>query len=220
MSVVTDPKVAEALPQLLTEWRAQKRWADMRPQTRSLHHNILESFLRNGHPPDVGDAKQTLLEDLQQRDLIVLDGDAIQHAYPFAAIAMPHEVTIEGVTNFTVCAIDAFGVPAMVGLPGRVRTECANCGGLISVSIGGEGLDLDATEPQEARIWAGIVEITGCAASSQCQSMLGFCGKAHLEEWRGKQIQETVGFSLSAEQALQAGAAIFRPFIQWAAIAA
>ncbi|KKM06953.1 hypothetical protein LCGC14_1738790 [marine sediment metagenome] len=59
----------------------------------------------------------------------------------------------------------------------------------------------------------GRVEDGECAASSQCQSMIGFCSEAHLESWRGQQSGDTNGFSFSAAQALQAGSATFRPFM-------
>ncbi|WP_139784832.1 hypothetical protein [Roseovarius sp. A-2] len=65
---------------------------------------ILNSFLKLGRPPEIETQDAALLEDLQQRDLIVVNGNAIQHAYPIAASAMPHSVTIAGVKNFNVCA--------------------------------------------------------------------------------------------------------------------
>lgn len=213
MSVVTDPDVAHALPQLLTDWRARKQWGTISRSARDLHMTILKAFLNHGHPPEVDPQDKALLDDLEARDLFVMDGDTIQHAYPFSAIDMPHSVTIAGVTNHTVCAIDAFGASAMVGLPGEVRFDCGECGDSVSVKIGGQGLTLLEAKPQDARIWAGVVEDGECAASSQCQSMIGFCSEAHLESWQGQQTGDTVGFSFSAAQALQVGSATFRPFM-------
>lgn len=217
MSVVTDPDVANALPQLLTDWRARKQWGTMSPSVCDLHMTIMKTFLNHGHPPEVGPQDKALLDDLEARDLIIMDGDTIQHAYPFSATEMSYTVAIAGVTNFTVCAIDAFGTSAMVGLPGKAGLGCADCGDLVSVSIGGQGLILLEAKPQDARIWAGVVEDGGCAAFSQCRSMLAFCSQAHLENWQGQQAGDTVGFSFSAAQALQAGAALFRPFMARAA---
>lgn len=213
MSGVTDPIVADALAQLLPEWRARKRWGDMEPRSRALHFDILNSFLKHSRPPELDSIDRAVVEDLQERDLIILDDNTIQHAYPFSDVTMPHAVTINGVTNFTVCAIDALGAPAMVESAGRVRLECATCGDPVSILIGDRGLKLDAADPANARIWAGVVETGSCAASSQCQSMLGFCSLVHLEQWREKQPQPTMGFSFNPEQALQAGVAIFRPFM-------
>ena len=213
MSVVTDPDVTDALPQLLTEWRARKQWDTMSVPARDLHLAILKAFLNHGQPPKVDPQDKALLNDLEARDLIVMDDETIRHAYPFSNSNMPHSVTIAGITNHTVCAIDAFGASAMVGLPGEVRFDCGACGDCVSVKIGDQGLTLLEAEPQDARIWAGIVEDGGCAASSQCQSMIGFCSEAHLESWRGQQSGDTVGFSFSAAQALQAGSATFRPFM-------
>lgn len=211
MSVVTDPIVADALPELLQEWRAKKRWGDISPRTKAFHWDILVSFLNHGRPPDIAGIDPAILSDLQDRDLLVLDGNAVSHAYPFSNRRMPHTVTINGVTNSTVCAIDAFGAPAMVGSEGQICLECAVCGHAILIEIGDKGLELKSG-PDDVRIWAGIGETGNCAATSNCQSMLGFCSVAHLKVWRDKQPQPTRGFAFSPKQALQAGAALFRPF--------
>ena len=214
MSVVTDPEVATALPQLLTEWRARKRWDDLAPAVLVFHAHILDSFLKHGHPPSLKGVDEATLEKLQEHDLIVLNDGAIEHTYPFAATPMPHTVTINSVTNFNVCALDAFGASAMVGALGHVRLDCAACGDSISVSIGKDGLVLNAAMPEDARIWAGIVASGECAASSQCQSMLGFCSQTHLDQWRAAQSDQNKGFCFDSTQALQAGAALFRPFMR------
>lgn len=214
MTVVTDPEVAAALPQLLTQWRARKRWDDLAPSASAVHAQILDSFLRHGHPPKLDGIDEVSRKNLQERDLIVLKDGDIVHAYPFSAVAMPHSVTIGGITNFNVCALDAFGTPAMIGAPGEVRLTCAVCKDPITALIGENGLTLNAATPKDARIWAGIVESGECAASSQCQSMLGFCSQAHLDKWLAAQPRKTQGFSFDPAQALQAGAALFRPFMQ------
>lgn len=216
MSGVTDPIVTSALPRLLPEWRMRKRWEDMEPRSRAFHLEILNSFMSHGCPPGLDGIDCTIVEDLIERDLIVLDGKTIQHAYPFSSLAMPHTVTVNGVTNFTVCAIDAFGAPAMAGSAGHIRLECATCCDPVSIAVGAKGMKLDAITPAHARIWAGVVETGSCAATSQCRSMLGFCSLSHLEGWRKAQPQPAIGFSFTPEQALHAGAAILRPFMSLA----
>ncbi|VAV96489.1 hypothetical protein MNBD_ALPHA07-1033 [hydrothermal vent metagenome] len=214
MSVVSDARVAEALPQLLTEWRMKKRWDDMPPQTRALHQKLLIGYLTTGAPPGIAGLNPAILEDLQQRDLIVLRDGALQSAYPFSTRKTGHKVRINGITNFCVCAIDALGAPAMAEKAAQVALNCAVCDAAITVRIGGAGLELQQAAPKDARIWAGIIPIKGCAADTQCQSMLAFCGDQHLNHWRGQQPGPTNGFAFSIAQALQAGAAIFRPFLQ------
>ena len=214
MSVVTDALVAKALPQLLTEWRMKKRWADMPGQTRALHQKLLRGYLTTGTPPGIADLSPSILEDLQQRDLIVLKNGALQSAYPFSTRKTDHKVRINGITNYCVCAIDALGAPAMAGTSAQVALNCAVCDAAITARIGGAGLELNQSEPTDARIWAGIIPINGCAADTQCQSMLAFCGETHLHHWQGQQPSPTNGFSFTTLQALQAGAAIFRPFLQ------
>ena len=218
MSVVSDAHVAEALPQLLTEWRMKKRWDDMPLQTRDLHRQVLWAYLTKGVPLDIADLSPASLEDLQQRDLIVLRDGALQSAYPFSTRETDHKARINGISNFCVCAIDALGAPAMAEASGHVALNCAVCATAITVRIGGAGLELQQAAPNDARIWAAILPIKGCAANTQCKSMLAFCGEAHLHHWRGQQPTKTTGFAFSITQALQAGAAIFRPFLQGARV--
>ncbi len=218
MSVVTDAGVAKALPRLLTKWRMKKRWDDMPPQTRALHQKLLMGYLTNGAPPDIADLNPATLEDLQQRDLIVLQDGSLQSAYPFSTRKTGHKARINGISNFCVCAIDALGAPAMAGQAGQVDLSCAVCNTAITVRIGASGLELQQASPKEARIWAGIIPIKGCAADTQCQSMLAFCGDEHLQNWRDQQPTPTNGFAFTTLQALQAGAAIFRPFLQGARV--
>jgi len=214
MSVVSDAGVATALPLLLTEWRMKKRWGDMSPQTRALHQQVLGTYLTTGAPPNIASLNPAILEDLQQRDLIVLQDGALQSTYPFSTRKTGHEARINGISNHCVCAIDALGAPAMAAQAGQVALNCAVCSVAITVRIGGAGLDLQQASPKDARIWAAILPIKGCAADTQCQSMLAFCGDQHLQYWRDQQPNPTNGFSFTTLQALQAGAAIFRPFLQ------
>jgi hypothetical protein len=217
MSVISDRYVANALPKLLTEWRMKKRWSDMPPEARTLHANILKSYLATGGPPEITDLNPAMLEDLQQRDLIVVKQGAIHSAYPFSSVPTAHRVHMRGISNFCVCAIDALGAPCMAGAAAHVDLECAQCGHKISIRIDGAENVLEQSDPAHARIWAGTVQIEGCAATTQCQSMLAYCSEAHLQEWRSAQPITTNGFSFSIEQAVQAGAAIFRPFLPRAA---
>ncbi|PCH66321.1 MAG: hypothetical protein COC12_13300 [Rhodobacteraceae bacterium] len=80
-------------------------------------------------------------------------------------------------------------------------------------STTGTGLAIDRVHPENARIWAGVAPVAGCAATSQCQSMLLFCNPGHHEDWRKTNAPNGRGYNLSPAQALQLGAAIFRPFL-------
>jgi alkylmercury lyase-like protein len=213
MSVVNDRAVAAALPQLLTEWRMKKRWNTLSDETRSLHRDILQSYLQTGAPPNIEGLNADMIQDLCARDLIVMNDASIASAYPFSTAPTLHSVEINGVQVASVCAIDALGTGAMVGAASKVTSHCATCGMGISVEIANDGLTVLHSIPNAPRVWAGIVAISGCAATTQCQSMLMFCNQGHLDEWLNRAKDKPDGFNFSILHAVQAGAAIFRPFL-------
>lgn len=212
MSLVTDETVASALPRVLTESRIHKRWGEMSGAVRAAHTTILRKYISAGQPPKLEDLDSELLQNLAERDLIVLRAERIHAAYPFSTVPTRHSVTIDGVETAAVCAIDALGTAAMVHRPVAVSSTCPQCEAKLEVSIAADGLTVEACHPDTARVWAGIVPIKGTAADTQCQSMLMFCSEAHLEDWR-KARPNSEGFSLSVQQGTQLGAAMFAPFL-------
>jgi hypothetical protein len=94
-----------------------------------------------------------------------------------------------------------------------VTSQCASCKSDIVINLSNDGLTIENTSPADPRVWAGIVEISGCAANTQCQSMQMFCNQQHLDIWLRNKTQSPDGYDFNVEQAVQAGAAIFRPFL-------
>ncbi len=220
LSVVSDPLVVEALDALLTEWRMRKRWHDLPAAHRRLHRAILRGYLGAGVPPsladmtgDFGDLVELALEDLAKRDLILLDSGKVAGAYPFTSRTARHSVEIAGREIAAMCAIDALGAAAMARQDARVRGCCAHCDAPIEIDVAEAGLAIARVQPAKALIWAGVTPVLGCAADTQCQSMLLFCERAHLDAWRADNAPRGEGFCLTPAQALQLGAAIFRPFL-------
>jgi Alkylmercury lyase len=219
-SVVSDPRVSEALGALLSDWRMAKRWDDLPPDHRRLHRAILHGYLQAGEAPgrvelaaDFGDATDAILDDLVARDLIVLETGEIVGAYPFTSRLSRHMVEIGGQDIAAMCAIDALGAGAMARRDAQLRADCAECGALIRVAIVAEGLEIARVTPEGMMIWAGVEPVAGCAADTQCRSMLMFCNLDHLEAWRAVHAPRGTGFHLTPAQALELGAAIFRPFL-------
>jgi len=213
MTVVRDKAVADALPHLLTEWRMKKRWATIDKQTLSLHRAILNAYLETGTPPDTEGLRIEQLDDLCDRDLVVMEGNAISAAYPFSTASTLHNVEIDNISIANVCAIDALGSGAMAHKAACVTSQCATCKNDIVIKLSDDGLTVENTSPSAPRVWAGIVPNSGCAANTQCQSMLMFCNQLHLDDWICTKKQKPDGFDFSIEQAVQLGAAIFRPFL-------
>jgi mercuric reductase len=220
LSIVFDPLVTEALGALLTDWTKRKRWHDLSPAHRHLHRAILHAYLKSGKPPSneemsnlIGGVAGPGLEDLAGRDLIVLDGGEIVGAYPFTSRPSVHRVEIDQNEIAAMCAIDALGAGAMARSDARVRSRCARCNAPIKIDIVEHGLAIRSVKPASALVWAGSVEASGCAADTQCATMLFFCDRTHLEDWRTANSADGVGYCLTPAQALQLGGAIFRPFL-------
>jgi hypothetical protein len=191
----------------------KKRWATIDRQTLSLHRAILDAYLETGAPPDTKELKIKQLDELCDRDLIVMNGDVISAAYPFSTTPTLHKVEINDITIANVCAIDALGSGAMAHKAVCVTSQCATCKNDIVIQLSDDGLTVENTSPAAPRVWAGIVPISGCAANTQCQSMLMFCNQQHLDDWIRTKKQKPDGFDFNVEQAVQLGAAIFRPFL-------
>ena len=100
----------------------------------------------------------------------------------------------------------------MTGHETTVQSSCPECEGQIKVSINRDGLEVEAVHPEATVIWAAVSDVNGCAAKTQCQSMLAFCCDEHLEAWKRGRPAGT-GFRLTPEKATQIGAAVFLPFV-------
>lgn len=221
-SVVSDGYVAKALEALMTAERMADRWDGITPQELAIHRLVLLGFVRAGMPPTLNDLKmstgQTLvdlrssLRSLQRRDLVLFEDDVIVAAYPFSAAPTQHRVSLGGRRINAICVIDALGTAAMTGHETTVQSACPECERQIKVSINRDGLEVEAVHPEATVIWAEVSDVNGCAAKTQCQSMLAFCCDEHLEEWkRGKPAG--TGFRLTPEKATQIGAAVFLLFV-------
>jgi hypothetical protein len=209
---VTSAPVKEALAALLTEARLGRRWRGLTGESRSAHARILHAFVASGRPPEISTFPGHVLADLERRDLVHAGDGRISVAYPFATEATDFLVTVEGLNNHAVCAIDALGVAAMTGKAARVSCLCPICGTAVETTVADDGLAHEGTTHPDARIWTGVMHVGACAADSQCKSMRLFCCAEHLAEWRESRPEMT-GFDLSLAEGIQLGAAIFKPFL-------
>lgn len=133
-SVVTDEHVKVALRSLLTVERMASRWNGITNEVRDLHLLVLRGYIATGGAPSSESLArsmgldrariQSLLLDLEHRDLILLNGSDITGAYPFSSNPSRHQVVIDGRAIPAICAIDALGTAAMIGQPVQVSSTC------------------------------------------------------------------------------------------------
>ena len=184
---------------------------------RTVHQAVLHSFAATGSPPDrevLDDAARPFdtgqaLSELAVGDYLCLDhAGHITAAYPFSATATPHTVQISGGARaYSMCAIDALGISAMLGASVLIRSADPSTGEPIAVAIDGSST---VWEPDTAVVFAGR-EASGCEGSSAaicCGHMNFFTSHATAAAWAASHPEITGGI-LSQRWALEIGQQIF-----------
>jgi hypothetical protein len=194
------------------------RGADLRPHENAVRKAILKAFAANGKAPGVqelahafGLPLKSVLEachTLAASDLIVWKDKTthIASAYPFSGVPTAHQVRLGGHTpRYAMCAIDALGIPFMLGQGAHILSACFFCHQPVTVDIE-EGL-LHRAHPATLVIWDSDREGI-CVAEARCPLMNFFCDEEHLQEWRVTSPYEQ-GTHLRLAEALEVGKAAF-----------
>jgi alkylmercury lyase-like protein len=120
------------------------KWAERAalsaPARRALGE-ILDRFVAEGAPIEIATLRHGgAVEELDERDLIYLSDGRVVAAYPWSGTPTPF-VTIlaDGRERWACCAIDALGVPAMLGQPVTVRTACHHCAERFDLAVTPDG---------------------------------------------------------------------------------
>lgn len=110
-----------------------------------MHQAVLRHFAVTGSAPETavlepvttaGRTAAEVLAELAREDFLTLGPDGrIRAAYPFSAVPTPHRVTIAGgVQVWSMCAIDALGIPAMLGRDAVIASADPVTGETITVT--------------------------------------------------------------------------------------
>ena len=91
------------------------------------------------------------LARLDADDLLVLAGDMVDVAYPFAGRPTPFVVDLPGGPRYSCCAIDALGIAPMVGTRVQVRAPCHQSGVPLSFPV-----DPDGPGPEAAGVMVWV----------------------------------------------------------------
>jgi alkylmercury lyase len=130
-------------------WRGGSagRQAALPAPLRDLHRAILRRFLQAGAPPAsawiTGTAARLGLDDtavaeLGDADLVHVADGAVTVAYPFSGTPTRQQVELDGFPAvYSMCAIDALGIPVMAGRNGRITATDPRDGAPIVVSVRG-----------------------------------------------------------------------------------
>ncbi|MFG2404764.1 organomercurial lyase [Streptomyces brevispora] len=162
---------------------------------RAVHQQILRHFAATGAAPDAqtlqpaaakaGRTTTHVLAELAEEDFLTLDEDGnIRAAYPFSAAPTRHRVRLEsGVEVWSMCAIDALGIPAMLGQDAVISSTDPVTGAPVTVT---STRGTSRWEPASAVVFVGQRPGGGPAASACCDALNFFTDLASARTWSGR----------------------------------
>ena len=189
-----------------------------------IYRLILQTFAQTGHPPSAETIAGTLnLPDVRDvlGELAALEAEGrlyrdpqsgvILAAYPFSAMPTPHRVVLgEDRQVYAMCAVDALGMPFLLGTDAEIRSSCAHCEASVAIHIvagqvttATEGLVIVYTAPHS----------DCCAATAQCPYINFFCSPGHAQAWQARHPELAMKI-LSLPEALERGKAVFGSLLQ------
>jgi hypothetical protein len=148
--------------------------ASTQPSWR-LHRRILGAFATGGRcdrhkvaswAAELGVDVVRALDELEAADLIGRDGAGeIVTAYPFSARPADHRVVLDGGTEvWAMCAIDAFGIPFMVGRSATVHASEPETGTAVEIAVE-PATGVVGARPSNA---VAVIAGNGSGASAAC----------------------------------------------------
>ncbi|MFB9485329.1 alkylmercury lyase family protein [Streptomyces filamentosus] len=199
----------------------QGRLAPPEGGLRAVQQAVLRSFATTGAPPAAAEMESAavpfgvpaaeVLAELASEDFLTLDDAGhIQAAYPFSAVPTEHAVQIaDGPTVWSMCAIDALGIPVMLDTDALITS---------TDPVTGEPVRVEFTngkttwQPATAVVYYGARPGTGPAAAVCCGYLRFFTTRATAEQWSCQQA-DLSGAVLDQAEAERLGADIFGPLM-------
>ncbi|MGH3757688.1 alkylmercury lyase family protein [Actinophytocola sp.] len=149
---------------------------------RATHRAILRAFAATGRPPELTKLDARVLGRLHDADVIRLGPDGrIRVAYPFSAVPTRHRVQLpSGVEVHAMCAIDALGLPAMLGVDATIATTDPVTGQSITVTVAARQ---STWEPPGAVVFVSAQAGAGPSADTCCAQLNMFTSLETAEQW-------------------------------------
>lgn len=200
--------------EFVAKWRDRE---SVGPLARRVLGRILDRFVSTGGPVEVsalaallpevdGAALAAAVAELDERDLILVRDGHVLVAYPFAGTPTAFAVILaDGRHRHAVCAVDALGIPAMLGEPATIHARCHDCGEPLAIEVTPAG-PVGADGPV---VWIGERgDIRQKACSSICLTLNFFRSEEHLGRWRERH-PGVPGAPVGLRDAFRIGATIF-----------
>ena len=191
--------------------------AGLAPGPRAVYQAVLRGFAATGLPPEPAELEDSAhrhgitasqaLRTLASADVLGLDAQGrIRMAYPFSAAPTRHVVAITGGPRvWSMCAIDALGIPVMLGVGAVVNSADPLTGEPVTVTFTGATACWD---PQAAVVFDGRAGGDGPAEQVCCGYLNFFASRASATEW-ARQHPEVTGSVLDQARAEHLGAQTF-----------
>ncbi|MBT2452294.1 alkylmercury lyase [Streptomyces sp. ISL-43] len=188
---------------------------------RAVHQRVLRSFGATGNAPgqetlaavaaEAGRSVGAVLAELAEEDFLTLDEQGrIRAAYPFSATPTRHRVRIaEGADVWSMCAIDALGIPAMLDQDVVISS---------TDPVTGETVEVTATagilnwEPASTVVFVGQRAGGGPADTACCDALNFFTSDETARTWM-KAHPEVPGRVVSQADAEQISRQTFEPLL-------
>ncbi len=124
-----------------------------------------------------------MLAELDREDFLILGADGkIRAGYPFSATRTPHRVRIAGGAEvWSMCAIDALGIPAMLGRDVVITSADPVTGEPVTVTAGPDRTTV--WQPRSAVVFLGSRNCSGPAATVCCDALNFFSSTASARTW-------------------------------------
>lgn len=176
---------------------------------------VLQTFRELGRAPSAAEIAEKLktseekvkavLRRLDSADILYLEEDQIVATYPFSNKPTKHKIVFskDGARAYSMCAIDALGIPFMFQENVRILSHCGYCDKDLEIQVN----DGQASSNENTLVFFAF-ERSKHAATSLCPILQFFCCESHLANWRAVNPEKT-GEMLNLNEALSLGAEIF-----------
>ncbi|MGW1884941.1 organomercurial lyase [Streptomyces sp. NPDC001970] len=195
----------------------QGRLAPVAGGLRAVQQAVLRHFAATGGAPTAGELEAAaaahgrgaaeVLADLAVEDFLTLDDHGrIRAAYPFSAVPTGHRVRLaSGIEVWSMCAVDALGIPDMLGSDAVITS---------ADPITGESVTVTSTrgsmtwQPATAVVYVGQRSCTGAAADVTCGALNFFTSRRTAHTW-AEQHPDYTGNAVDQDRAEALGRSIF-----------
>jgi len=191
---------------------------------RQVHQRVLRHFASTGSSPspqdlaafaaDAGVDPMAAVSALAADDLVAVDNEGrLRAAYPFSPTPTDHAVDLNGVRAYAMCAIDALGMPYMLGTNATIHSRDPQTGAPITVSV----IDGAAVfQPDTAVVVYAATGATGRSVDTCCSTINFFTDPTTAQAWISTR-PALIATVLDQTAALTLGREIFGPLVDTSA---